>query len=569
LFLPLLAIILLSAALLQAQTGEMTVRGASHFSGDYIRGLFRGRPFDTALVALHAAYADDGYLDAAITGDSIAGITVVEGSRYSIGGVRLLPDSLAALLQADGIRTDDLIGRYFSTADIDAEMRRLVAALGNRGYPLASARIGDVEIDDTTHEVLLTVELSSSDRIRISEVDVQGNTSTQRSLILTAAAIPPNALFTDELAAQVRGRLERLTIFSEVGEPQLYRTDSGAYGLLLTVTEGSTNTFDGVVGFEPGGDTSTSAGLSGLVNVVLRNILGTGRRASFRWQRQARSGSQLEVRYGEPFILGFPLDLDISYRQYQEDATPALLSYVQRYFAGDFYYGLTDAFSIRLGGAYESTIPQIDSAQPCNVQLLNSRTLETTIGIGYDTRSNTINPISGVNYATTYSVGSKQILGPDRCDSGLVENDTRQRVELDLDAYLGVGRFFVIASGIHYGEVRGELLEESDMFRFGGQTTVRGYGENIFHASRRAWGTLEARFLLSTSSYAALFFDAGYYLRPANALRGVEQFDEWLYGYGAGAQIETPLGLVRLSYALSREDTFATGKVYVGLVNQF
>jgi hypothetical protein len=33
--------------------------------------------------------------------------------------------------------------------------------------------------------------------------------------------------------------------------------------------------------------------------------------------------------------------------------------------------------------------------------------------------------------------------------------------------------------------------------------------------------------------------------------------------------LETPLGLVRLSFALGREDTFETGKVFIGLVNQF
>jgi outer membrane protein insertion porin family len=242
---------------------------------------------------------------------------------------------------------------------------------------------------------------------------------------------------------------------------------------------------------------------------------------------------------------------------------------VQRFVSGDFYYGLTDAFSVRLGGAFESTIPQSDTSQPCYRQLLSSSTVEATFGVGYDTRSNAYNPVSGVRYGTTYSVGSKSVRGPTPCDSGVPASDTRQRLEFDLDSYLPALRLFVVAAGIHYGEVRGALLDESDLFRFGGQTTVRGYQENLIRASRRAWGTLELRLLLSSSSYAAIFFDAGYYKRQTDALHNIAEIDDWIYGYGAGVQIETPLGLARISYALGKPDNFATGKIFIGLVNQF
>jgi outer membrane protein assembly factor BamA len=561
--------ILAGAGTLLAQPGELPVRGTAHFSQDQVRNIFRGRPFDSALVAVQAAYAGEGFLDAAVEGDSALGVTVREGSRYTIRSVRLLPDSIARSIPATGISGDELTGNFFSTAAIDDRIRELVLALNNQGFPLASVRLADVGIDDSLHMVDLTLDLVPGDRVRIREVDVQGNTSTKRSLILTAAAIPPDALFTDDLAAQARARLVRLNLFSEVAEPQLYRMDSGGYGLLLTVKEGSTNTFDGIVGFQPGSDTSGGGSFTGLVNVTFRNILGTGRRAAIRWQKQTATASLLELRYGEPFIFGLPLDLDLSYRQVQEGETASLLSYVQRFVSGDLYYGLTDAFSVRLGGAFESTIPQADSAQPCFRQLLRSSTLETTLGIGYDTRSSLVNPVSGVSYATTYSVGAKSVTGPAPCDSGVPRNDTRQRIELDLDSYLPAFRLFVLAAGIHYGEVRGDLLDESDLFRFGGQTTVRGYQENLIRASRRAWGTIELRLLLSSSSYAALFFDAGYYKRQGDPLHNVIEIDEWIYGYGAGLQIETPLGLARVSYALGKPDNFATGKIFVGLVNQF
>ena len=73
---------------------------------------------------------------------------------------------------------------------------------------------------------------------------------------------------------------------------------------------------------------------------------------------------------------------------------------------------------------------------------------------------------------------------------------------------------------------------------------------------------------MSEQSYGALFLDGGWYERPATRTGGVAASD-WLAGYGVAGQIETPLGLARIGFALSRDDTPETGKVFVGLVNQF
>lgn len=563
----LLLIVFLIPVLLHTQPVEMPVQGASQFSAQYVRGLFRGGNADSAVAALRDAYGSAGFLSATITYDSISGVTVIEGRQYIIGNVSILPDSSATLIAASGIMDAELTGRYFSAAEVESITGRLIRALNDRGFPLASARIDAVDVLDSIATVNLHITLETGDRIAIREIDVRGNNSISSDLIRTAAAVPSGTIFSDQLAAQVRNRLRRLNLFTEIAEPQLYRTDSGAYGLLLTVTEGRTNTFDGVVGYQPGTDSLGEGSFTGLVNVFF--VFGSGRKVSLRWQKQSLTASQLELRYGEPFLLGLPLDLDAGYRQIQEESTSALLSYVQRFFTADLYYGLTDVFSVRFGGAYEATIPQVDTTQPCFRQLLNSSTLESTVGIGYDTRSNPVNPVSGMRYSTTYSLGTQSVRGPAPCDSGVPPNDTRQRVELDLDGYVPVAGILVLASGIHFGEVRAELLEEGDLFRFGGQATVRGYAENTFRASRRAWGTVELRLLLSSTSYAAAFFDGGYYRRPDDPLRNLPAFEEWVYGYGVGAQIETAIGLVRLSYALGKPDNFSTGKVFFGLVNQF
>lgn len=554
--------------MLLAQPGTIEVTGARFYSADRVRSLVSGHAPDSSALIVQRAYAADGFLAASVERSPERGIVINEGARYVIGRVQVRTDSAVLAQLPPRAGYTELEGEYFTTETTTHAIAELLAALDRAGYPLARARVDDLEVNDSAARVDLVIGLVPGDRPRINLVEVRGNTGTKRGLIVAAAAVPPDALFTEELASQVRARLVRLNLFSDVAEPQLFRADSGRYGLLLSVTEGNANTFDGVIGYQPG-DAGRDGTFTGLVNIAFRNILGTGRRASLRWQKQTATASLLELRYGEPLLFGLPLDMEIGFQQTQEETTSLLLSYVKRSFVGDLYYGLTDAFTVRLGGAYEGTIPQVDTTQPCARQLLNASVLETTVGIGYDSRSSTVNPISGVRYATSYAVGAKSINGPAPCDVDLPRSDVRRRIELDLDAYVPVLNSFVVAAGLHYGEVRADLLEESDLFRFGGQSTVRGYLENTFRASRRAWGNLEIRLLLSTTSYAAAFLDGGYYERAADPRRSLPFVSDRIPGYGVAAQLETALGIVRLSYALGRDDTFATGKVFVGLANQF
>jgi outer membrane protein insertion porin family len=563
--------IAVNSVLLYAQpaiTGP-AITGANFFTVDEIRRMATGRIPDSTRAGIQGAYVSAGFLNADVSVDSLGNIAINEGSRYTVRQVTVVPDTIIPLLSSTTFRQESLQGEYFTAASVDTYVQEVVGLLNDRGYPLAMARLTDIAIDDSGHTVDLQIEADRGERVVISEIDTRGNIETSRSLITAAAAIEPNQPFTDELSRQVRTRLRRLNVFTDVAEPQLYRTDSGTYGLLISVTEGNSNTFDGIVGYQPAEGTEGKGVITGLINVILRNIAGTGRRFQVRGNWPTKTTRELEARYGEPFVFGLPLDIELGYRLRQEETTEFLLSYVQHYLSGDLYYGLTDEVSVRLGLALEQTLPEADSTQSCSKQLLDTRVFESTLGIAYDSRSDRVNPVSGVRFGATYTIGSRDIRGPAPCDTGLIRSSTRQRNEVDMEGYLPITGPLVLASGLHGGDIRGDVLQEADLFTFGGQSTVRGYRENLIRASRRVWGTIETRFILARTSYVAAFFDGGYYLRPADPLRNVLADEQLIYGYGVAAQIETPLGLVRLSFSLGKDDTFETGKVYVGLVNQF
>ena len=553
---------------LAGQTSGPTVIGASIVPAERVAAIVRELPRERAVDSLHALYAAAGYLApvVVVSGDSVV---LSDGPRYRLAAPVFSPDSLAALVRLGGFDESPYVGNPFSPGRVTELLDAVVVALAARGYPLAVARLGDLTIDDSAATAAPTIAIETGERVLVSEIDVEGNTETDRGLIIAAVAVRRGTPFNDDLARQVRARLERLDLFAEVAEPQLYRTDSGGYGILVRVVEGTPNTFDGILGYQPPDRPGEQGSLTGHLNFALRNPFGDGRRFAVRFER-SKPSQMLEVRYGEPWVFRLPIDIEVGFRQRQEIASIALPSYVQRSFTLDGSYGFLDAWSVRLGGSYDETLPELDTLRPCENQLLSSSSLGTSIGIVFDTRTNPINPVSGALLSTSVAIGSKSIRSTTDCSAELLgDAGFRQRIVADLDAFMSLGGALVVAASVHGGEIRGNFLEESDLFRIGGQSTVRGYREDEFRASRRVWGNLETRVLLSRTSFAALFVDGGYASRPEDVLRRVDAQEYWLLGYGVAAQIESPLGLIRFSFALSRDDSFDTGKVFVGLVNRF
>ncbi len=551
---------------LLAQSPVDTVIGARWLTPQRVRDLTRTAPRDSVVGIIYRAYAADGFLNPTIELDSARRLVIDEGKRYRVSDARIVPSSVDSLLRRSGFSSSDMVGRFFSTVEVEEFVAAVLDGLGGEGYPLASASV-DPEIDDDSVTVGLLVSVVTGDRVVVGEIDVAGSEGS-RDLITLASGVRIGQTFTPDLADDVQGRIRRLNLYASVDEPRLYRTKEGKYGLLITVTEGNANTFDGVVGFQPGTAPGENGVFTGFVNVVLRNAFGAGRKIAARLDIPTRGSQEIELRYGEPFIFRLPIDVEFGFRQRQEEETPALTGYVERSFTGDAFYSFTDAWAIRVGGTLGFTLPLADSTGDCSRQLLNSRTLASTVGIIYDSRSNVLNPVSGLRYSTSYTYGGKELRGSTACvDSTVPTSDTRQRVDLDVESYLPLPGSFVLASGLHFGQVSGEYLEENDLYYFGGQSTVRGLRENLIRASRRLWGSGEIRFILSENSFAAIFVDAGYYSTPP--LRDALETDDWTYGFGVGAQIDTPLGVAKISFALGEGDTFETGKVFIGLVNQF
>jgi outer membrane protein insertion porin family len=574
-----------SGEVLHAQPviSSVEISGYSYFNTNEIVNMMvskKDRQFDPTqfnldLTTIRDKYKSSGFLfvkfkenEAIYNRDSSAvdlKIEIDEGDRIVIGDIQIAGNTL--------IRTNELLENFHTGKDqvlndheLNRDISKILKMYEDRGNLFAKAIVRDISVyrDNNEPKLRITIEIMENSNIEIDQVKITGNETTEDYVILREIKLEKNKRISVETLRDIKQRLERLNIFEYVSEPKVYtlknKTESG---LLIEVREGNNNTFDGVLGYIPPANENESGYFTGLVNVSLRNLFGTGRKLEAIYRQEVKETQDLSFRYMEPYILGYPVNLLFGFRQRIQDTT-----YTKRNIDLKADVNITDRFTLSGTGSFERIIPS-DIPSP-NFLIADSRTLSSGIEIKYDSRNNVFIPTSGILYSTFYSYGSKNIFNIESFhDPGIRDNYSIQKYWVDLEFYHSFFRRQSSMVKLFGGEIRSDRLEDSDFFRVGGMANIRGYRDEQFLASRLAYGNFELRYAISEKSFLFGFFDPGYYVKPEDTVNILPEQKGFLYGYGTGLRLETQLGLIGVSYALGKGDSFLDGKIHFGLINNF
>lgn len=460
-----------------------------------------------------------------------------------------------------------LQNQIFMKDAIELSIINILSEFENKGYPFINVTIRSVDIyqDSADEKYYADVYLKIDKGVdsRIDKIEVRGNSSTKDYVIIRELRISPGEQYSQRLIEEFPKRLNRLRFFEPVNTPGFYLNSQNEGVLLVEVKERQTNNFDGVIGYIPPRTDVEKGYLTGLVNISLRNLFGTGRAAAFRWQQFDRNSQDLEIKYLEPWLMGYPFNINLSMHQRKQDTI-----YVQRKVEGAIEYLATEDIAAAVFVATESVIPTLSEVPVFTVY--NSSVLTSGLSLRIDTRDDPFSPTGGLYFNTGYSFSRKKIDGPAQFITPTIKTDINlQRITISLNIYYEIFSRQIIAFGLNGMELRGSDFENSDLFRLGGTMSLRGYREQQFLGNRVFWSNLEFRSLLTRRSYAFVFFDTGYYLRSEEPDQMILKQEEFKIGYGLGLSLETGLGILAVSFALGQGDSFSDGKIHFGIINEF
>jgi outer membrane protein assembly complex protein YaeT len=465
--------------------------------------------------------------------------------------------TLAELYAVMKLRKGDL----FIPSIMEQDVQSILQLYEHKGYPLAKVTIQNISFTDSTIEMSarLQIHIEEGKELHVTGLRIEGNNATKDYVITREARLHKNELFRGDLPEIIKRRLDHLQLFSSVSLPELYLIDAEQAGLSVRVVEGNQNSFDGVVGYVPSSGSSGSGYITGLMNISLRNLFGTGRKLSARWYQENQSSQETELHYFEPWVASYPVHAQLGFFQRKQDSM-----FVRMQYDVSAEFMLTDEFSV---GASFSQCGVYPTEGYGRSVMAESKTTSFGASIRYDSRDNPTTPTRGILYSTEYQTGSKQTNISEIFP--LEVKNTSQRLVFDLSYYLSIFFRQVLALDLHLRDVSSSTMDVSDLFRLGGASTLRGYREGQFLGSRIVWTNMEYRFLVAPRSFFYGFVDVGYIVQPVIAAVSMTASEHSKIGYGIGIRMDSALGLIGVSFAFGEGDTFSTSKIHIRLINEF
>ena len=493
-----------------------------------------------------------GFLLARIDSTTHAAVFATPGPRAV---VRRLDVVGAEAVSVGDWRTRE--GEGFSARDLERDLQEAAAVYAARGF-VDARLVPTVEVADGGRAVDVTVQVTEGGEAPVVAVELAGARSPSRAYASRRVGLdeptPPSALSLP----RVRELLVSSGLYSEVGDPVLARDADGALVLQVPVVEAPPGAFDVVLGYLPpeGGN---EGGIVGSGRIDLRNPFGGGRTAAIALERTPGLASSFAVAVADPFVLGSPVGVGLSFEGASRDSTLS-----RQRLAVDLRYALDPTLDLVASLASESVRPGPYGAEEVDGRPRVRRTDDVLFGVGLVlTRlDRPRNPRRGVALELLAEQG--------RRGGETLETAPGARRRLTLQSRLYAPTFARQAAVLGLDATVSQqaagldgLVDEGDLVRFGGAASFRGYDEDVFLARSYARLLAEYRVLFDDVSFAFAFADVGGFDRPA--VPGLEAERRALVGYGAGLRLATGVGLATITYALNPDLSAGRGKVHVGL----
>ncbi len=463
--------------------------------------------------------------------------------------------------------------------------RTVILDYENSGFPFISISLTNPQIKKDT--LVAKLIINTYIQFVYDTIVIRGNANISKKYLCKYLEIEEGALYNEKNVRAIDIKLENLTLVKLKSKSQVVFF-KGRAQIILDIEDAVIDRFDGIIGLAPNSDNSNENSLliTGDVNVELNNLFKSGKQLQMQWKNYLKNSQRLNLSTTIPYLLNskfgingefqlnkfdtlfLNLNSQISFR-YQGNGN----NYIQFYYQNIQSNLLSvDTNSIRLQEKIPSNNPYyIDnygiSFYRKKVDNLNNprkgSTLSSNFGIGQKTiqKNRDIN-----NLKFTDSQTGNVISLYDTIDLKYLRLSTL----IDINLFIPIKKKSTIHQNLSFRGIFSEQIFFNEYYNFGGFSTLKGFDENEFFASKSLIYTLEYRYLIGQNSYIGLFLNAATY---EDKIKSQSFIYDTPIGFGISSNLEIGQGVLNLSYALgSQKDNgfqLNTAKIHFGIINYF
>ncbi len=526
-----------------------------------------------------AASADSMYAD-----KRVLTARIHAGARYRWVALEF-SDKDQLLLSELHIRPGRYTGRPVRPDEVAGIRENVLKYLENNGYPFAAVRFDPLEIRDSFFYARLQIDRGPL--ILFDTLVVHGSGVINNNYLYRYLDIRPGAPYSEEKVRAAGQRLKSIP-FARVTKPFTVQFTPGKARLDLFLDKQNSSTFNFLIGILPNSTENQGKLLftgEGLLH--LRNPFGGGSSFLAQWKGLRPLSPELTLQASYPYVLGTAFGIDAGISLYKRDT--AYLN-MEQLIGFSYHFTGISRFTTSLRYLTTNTI-HIDTAQIITThqlpQLLDQKELLLDGQFHWENLDYQYNPLRGFSVDLEAALGNKSIrtnpvitslndpVDPAFDFRSLYDSISLKSlsslVQYDLRGYFNPAGRWVVMLGTMGGIRNSGVLQESDLFRLGGNDLLRGLDDESVLASSYFTGRLELRYILGRNARFSVFADGGLVNKKITSQPAEQYFP---FGFGTGLAFETKAGIFAINYALGRLDDqhpvqFRNARIHFGYVNYF
>ena len=537
----------------------------------------------TTILDLYSKIRSFGYLAASV--DSVVSDTS-HTTAYIYVGDKIETITLKngnvdpSLLNNAGVKGAVLSGKKIPVGDAETVKAKILQQCENTGYPFASVRLDSFAAKGAEYSA--RVYLEKNELIKYDSIQLFGKTKAKRIFLRNYLGIKINKPYNESNIRRIQQRLNELQ-FVESIQPHTVLFQNGKAKVNLYIKDKRASQFDFLLGFLPG-SSGQKLLITGEARIHLFSLLGVGEELYLQWKKLQPKTQQLDVRVVYPYLLGLPLGINARFQLYKRDTSYVDIDGdygVQYQFVGSNYLKASLKQKITIITNVDTAYIKSTRSLPKNLDI---STNEFALEYYLQKLNYRFNPVDGYVLRVGGSAGVKKIKRntnisglPDELTGKTFDylyDTTRLKsfqfsVAFAIDKYWKLAPRHTIKTNFEGKYFFSRNILENEKYRLGGVNSLRGFDDQSIFTPYYAMANVEYRFLLSKNSYFSTFFNAA---MVQDTRPGKGPFD-FPYGFGAGAAVETKVGIFGLTYAmgaqLDNKITFKSAKIHIGYVNYF
>jgi hypothetical protein len=340
-----------------------------------------------------------------------------------------------------------------------------------------------------------------------------------------------NKTFNQETTQQLYEDINSYEFISQTKYPEiLFTTDSTK--IYTYIEKRKANTFDCYIGFS--NDDESKMNINGYIDITLLNTLHAGEQFSLYWKSDGNQQKTFNAKLEIPYIFKSPLGIKAQLNIFKQDST-----FQNTKTAIDLGYYINYNSKIYVG--YQST-ESSDIQNINNSQISDFKNAFFTSSFDYkriDHKNNLVPRKALVNWIIGY--GRRNTNNDPETAGPSTQFYTNLNASYNFE--INSKNFININSQNFYLQSKNYI--SSELFRFGGMNSIRGFLENSLQSNFNFLILTEYRYKFTPNIYIHTIADYGIYQDLTSAIDPNKT--KKLIGLGIGTVLQTPNGLLKIN----------------------